>query len=200
MTNILLISDDKILRELYKGNHKALEQLFQLYYVLLCYEARKYIPEKYIVEELVNDVFLRLWENRETLSITSSLRGYLIRSIHNACLSHLRKNQVQIAELSDDCTGNSLLSIGESPLDYILSKELIEQIDNAIAELPPQYKRVFLLSRYEDKTYMEIADELNISVNTVKLYLKKALSKLRDNLYEFMHGPPLKSRLKYSLC
>ena len=57
MTNILLISDDKILRELYKGNHKALEQLFQLYYVLLCYEARKYIPEKYIVEELVNDVF-----------------------------------------------------------------------------------------------------------------------------------------------
>ena len=51
----------------------------------------------------------------------------------------------------------------------ILSKELIEQIDNAIAELPPQYKRVFLLSRYEDKTYMEIADELNISVNTEKL-------------------------------
>ena len=188
MTNILLVSDEKILREMYEGNHKALEQLFQLYYVLLCYEARKYIPEKYIVEELVNDVFLRLWENRETLSITSSLRGYLIRSIHNACLSHLRKNQVQIAELSDDCTGNSLLSIGESPLDYILSKELIEQIDNAIAELPPQYKRVFLLSRYEDKTYMEIADELNISVNTVKLYLKKALSKLRDNLYEFMHA------------
>ena len=55
-------------------------------------------------------------------------------------------------------------------------------------EVPSQYKRVFLLSRYEDKTYMEIADELNISVNTVKLYLKKALSKLRDNLYEFMHA------------
>ena len=82
--------------DLKKGNHKTFELLFKKYYVFLCYEARSYITEKYIIEEVVGDVFRWLWENRETLVITS-VRAYLVRAVHNACLSYLRQNQPEYA-------------------------------------------------------------------------------------------------------
>lgn len=173
--------------ELQKGNHKAFEILFRKYYVCLCYEARSYITEKYIIEELVGDVFGWLWENRETLVITISVRAYLIRATHNACLSYLRRNQIECIELDDDrADKNTLFSLDESPLDYVLSKELTERIGKAISELPPQYKKVFELSRYKNLTYAEISEEMGVSVNAVKLYQKKALAQLRMVLKDYL--------------
>ena len=165
--------------DLKKGNHKTFELLFKKYYVFLCYEARSYITEKYIIEEVVGDVFRWLWENRETLVITS-VRAYLVRAVHNACLSYLRQNQPEYVELDDTVVERStLFSLDESPLDYVLSRELIERVDKAVKELPSQYKRVFELSRYKNLTYAEISEEMGISINTVKLYQKKALAQLR---------------------
>ena len=115
-----------------------------------CYEARSYITEKHIIEEIVGDVFRWLWENRETLVITTSIRAYLVRAVHNACLSYLRRNQPEYIEIDDNIAErNTLFSLDESPLDYVLSKELIERVGKAVKELPPQYKRVFELSRYK---------------------------------------------------
>lgn len=173
--------------ELQKGNHKAFGILFKKYYVLLCYEARSYITEKHIIEEIVGDVFRWLWENRETLVITISIRSYLIRAVHNACLSYLRRNQPECIELDGNgAEKNTLLSLDESPLDYVLSKELIERVNKAVKELPPQYKRVFELSRYKNLTYAEISEEMGVSVNAVKLYQKKALAQLRQELKEYL--------------
>lgn len=171
-----------------QGNHKAFEILFRKYYVLLCYEARSYIVEKHIIEEIVGDVFRWLWENRETVVITTSVRAYLIRAVHNASLSYLRRNQLEYIELDDkEMTEKStLLSLDESPLDYVLSKELIERVDKAVKELPPQYKKVFELSRYKNLTYAEISEEMGVSVNAVKLYQKKALARLRLVLKEYL--------------
>lgn len=172
--------------ELQQGNHKAFEFLFRKYYVLLCYEARSYILEKHIVEELVGDVFRWLWENRDTLEITTSIRAYLIKATHNACLSYLRKNQLQYIELEEVKDKNTLFSLDESPLDYVLSRELIERVDKAVKELPPQYKKVFELSRYKNLTYAEISVEMGVSVNAVKLYQKKALAQLRLVLKDYL--------------
>lgn len=174
------------IRNLQQGSHRSFEQLFKKYYVCLCYEARSYIAEKYIIEELVGDVFQWLWENRETLVITTSIRAYLIRAVHNAALSYIRKNQLQYIGLEEVGSSNTLFSLEESPLDYILSKELIERIDRAVKELPPQYKRVFELSRYKNMTYIEISKEMGVSVNAVKLYQKKALAQLRLGLKEYL--------------
>ena len=172
--------------DLKKGNHKTFELLFKKYYVFLCYEARSYITEKYIIEEVVGDVFRWLWENRETLVITS-VRAYLVRAVHNACLSYLRQNQPEYVELDDTVVERStLFSLDESPLDYVLSRELIERVDKAVKELPSQYKRVFELSRYKNLTYAEISEETGISINTVKLYQKKALAQLRLVLKEYL--------------
>lgn len=172
---------------LQKGNHKTFEYLFKKYYVFLCYEARSYIREKHIIEELVGDVFRWLWENRETLVITTSIRAYLVRAVHNACLSYLRKNQPEYIELDDNVADkNTLFSLDESPLDYVLSRELIERVNKAVKELPPQYKKVFELSRYKNLTYAEISEEMGVSVNAVKLYQKKALAQLRMVLKDYL--------------
>ena len=81
---------------------------------------------------------------------------------------------------------STLFSLDESPLDYVLSRELIERVDKAVKELPSQYKRVFELSRYKNLTYAEISEEMGISINTVKLYQKKALAQLRLVLKEYL--------------
>lgn len=175
----------KVVSELQKGSHKAFEVLFREYYILLCYEARSYLSEKYLIEELVDDVFRWLWENRENLIITTSVRAYLIKAIHNACLSYLRQNIPEQVELEDSTTMNTLFAVGESPLDYVLSKELMERINQAVNDLPTQYKRVFELSRYQSLSYNEISTEMGISVNTVKLYQKKALARLRQELKDY---------------
>ena len=85
---------------------------------------------------------------------------------------------------------NTLFSLDESPLDYVLSKELIERVGKAVKELPPQYKRVFELSRYKNLTYAEISEEMGVSVNAVKLYQKKALAQLRQVLKEYLPASP----------
>lgn len=171
--------------ELQKEDNKAFDVLFRKYYVLLCYEARSYITEKQIIEELVGDVFRWLWENKETLTITISVRAYLIKAVHNACLSYLRKNQPLHIEIEGVNEKNTLYSLDESPLDYVLSQELIKHINKAVKNLPPQYKKVFELSQYKDLTYSQIAEEMGISVNAVKLYQKKALAKLRLELKDY---------------
>lgn len=174
------------LAELQQGDYKTFENLFRKYYVVLCYEARSYIVEKHIIEELVGDVFRWLWENRKTVIITTSIRAYLTRAVHNACLSYLRQNQPEYIELDNVTEKNTLFSLEESPLDYVLSKELIERVNKAVNELPPQYKRVFELSRYQNFTYAEISVEMGVSVNAVKLYQKKALAQLRLALREYL--------------
>ena len=79
-----------------------------------------------------------------------------------------------------------MFSLDESPLDYVLSRELTERVDKAVKELPPQYKKVFELSRYKNLTYAEISAEMGVSVNTVKLYQKKALAQLRLVLKDYL--------------
>lgn len=172
--------------ELQEGDTKTFEKLFRKYYLLLCYEARFYIPEKHIVPELVGDVFCWLWQNRETLCITTSLRAYLVRAVKHACLSYLRRNEPEYIELdAQEMNRNHLFSPEASPLDYVLSKELAERVNKAVDELPPQYKRVFVLSRYQNLSYAEISLEMGVSLNTVKLYQKKALARLRQVLQEY---------------
>lgn len=176
---------DEVVSELQKGSHKAFEVLFREYYVLLCYEARSFLSEKYIIEELVDDVFRWLWENRKNLIITTSVRAYLIKSIHNACLSYLRQNIPKQVVIEDFTDMNTLFYLGESPLDYVISKELMERINQAVSDLPTQYRRVFELNRYQNLSYNEIAVEMGVSVNTVKLYQKKALARLRQELKDY---------------
>lgn len=184
------LSNEEIIRELKAGNHLVFEQVFKKYYATLCFEARGYLGEKHLVEEVVCDVFTRVWQNRETMYIKTSLREYLIKAVHNTCIDYYRHLKAQDKlkqgfELKHELTV-TLKDVGENPLDYIISQELEARINKAIDLLPEQYKKTFTLSRFHDLTYDEIAIEMGISVNSVKTNIKNALSKLRENLGEFL--------------
>lgn len=184
-------SIDEINDALSAGNSAVFEKVFKKYYVMLCYEANEYVKDSFLAEEIVDDVFCKIWENRSTIVIKTSFREYLIRSVHHKSISYLRKGKNE-KDLVDWIEENkteryNLISLGETPLDYIISEELEEKIDSAIDLLPDQYRKAFVLSRRESLKYEEIAEKMDISVNAVKLYIKKALSSLRENLKEYLY-------------
>ncbi|NWJ53097.1 MAG: RNA polymerase sigma-70 factor [Bacteroidetes bacterium] len=184
-------SIDEINDALSTGNSAIFEKVFKKYYVMLCYEANEYVKDSYLAEEIVDDVFCKIWENRSTIAIKTSFREYLIQSVHYKSISYLRKGKNE-KDLVDWIEENkteryNLISLGETPLDYIISEELEEKIDSAIDLLPDQYRKAFVLSRRESLKYEEIAEKMDISVNTVKLYIKKALSSLREDLKDYLY-------------
>jgi len=177
---------EAVVQAIKMGNVKQFEQVFKEFYGLLCYEARGYMKTNYLVEEIVCDVFTRLWLNRENLEIQSSLRDYLIKSVHNNCIDYYRHQKVQEKVMKQIDTEQknqlTLLDLGEDPADYILTEELEIKIHKAIDSLPEQYKRTFKLSRFGQLTYEQVATEMGISVNSVKTNIKKALAILRKEL------------------
>ncbi len=183
-------SNEEIIRELKAGNHLVFEQVFKKYYATLCFEARGYLGAKHLVEEVVCDVFTRVWQNREALYIKTSLREYLMKAVHNTCIDYYRhlKAQDRLKQGFEEKQeiAVTLKDLGEDPLHYMLTQELEVRINKAIESLPEQYKKTFTLSRFYDLTYDEIAAEMGISVNSVKTNIKNALSKLRESLGEFL--------------
>lgn len=172
------------------GDRKVFEKVFKEYFPLLLFEARGYIWSYDLAGEIVSDVFTRIWTNREKLEIKTSLRDYLIKAVHNTCIDYYRQLKRKETLFSDtDSTEQAkftLADLGQSPLDYILTKELEEKINNAIAALPPQYRRTFMLSRFKNLSYDEIAREMGLSVNTVKTNMKNALAALRNELKDIV--------------
>jgi RNA polymerase sigma-70 factor, ECF subfamily len=184
------LSVENVIDELKSGNQRVFEEIFKKYYSLLCYEARGYIQSNDLIEEIVCDIFTRIWQNREKLTIRNSLREYLIKAVHNNCIDYYRQLKRQ-----DNLKANfeakeqlfyTLTDLGETPLDYILTQELEEKIQIAIESLPPQYKETFKLSRFHDLTYEEIATKMQISINSVKTNIKNALAILRKELNNFL--------------
>jgi RNA polymerase sigma-70 factor (ECF subfamily) len=170
---------------------QAYEELFNEYYKFLCSYAFGLTKERHIAEEIVEDFFVDLWNNRQKIKITTSIRSYFVVSIHNRSLNYLQREKPKfissydIANLIDNegSIGNRLIDI-EVP--SLLTNELENVLLQAIDKLPHNCKEIFTLSRFSNLSYEEIAGKLNISSNTVKTQIKIALTKLRDNLKEYL--------------
>ena len=162
------------------------EKLFFQYYSVLCRIAHGYVYSSAVVEEIVSDVFVRLWNNRSTIIITSSIKDYLFKSVQNSCIDNLRaeKKQRQQTTYIDDneisCT--TLADLGENPLDYLVSNETEQRILKAIDELPERYQQTFKLRIFDELSYEEIAAKMGVTKNTVKSNLREARLELREKL------------------
>jgi RNA polymerase sigma-70 factor (family 1) len=180
----------ELIRGLKAGNKNAFDEIFKKYYKWLCFEARGYFKNNYLVEEIVCDVFANVWQNRDRLDITASLREYLIKAVRNNCINYYRMQKVQEKlkqEVDEDQKkAYSLMDIGQDPLEYTITNELEKYLSEAIESLPTRYKQAFKLSRFDDMTYEEIAVEMGISINGVKMDIKKALEHLREKLAEYL--------------
>ena len=179
------------IQRLKNGDENAYGSLYQQHYALLCHFATFYLHDKFTAETVVEDVIFHLWTNRDNLTINTSLRNYLTRAVRNKCLDYLKLKRPQseqaMSTLSDGLNYyiDSQMAT-DSPFGALLSKELEEEISNAISSLPKECQTVFLKSRMENKKNQEIADELGISINTVKYHLKNALKFLREKLEKYL--------------
>jgi RNA polymerase sigma-70 factor, ECF subfamily len=168
------------------GHENAYKYLYDEYYYKLCSLANLYVQDSFVSENIVGDLILHLWENREQFEIHDSLNAYLFTSVRNRCYNYLSQAHVQressITQLKEDSLILSLHSDTDLPIGILIEKELQNAVELAVNRLPEQTKKVFELKRYVDLSYEEISIQLNISTNTVKYHIKNALRILREEL------------------
>ena len=134
---------------------------------------------------MVQQVFYKIWEQRERLNIQSSLKAYLYRSVHNLCINHLTHQKIRATHQS-----YTMQYISQQEEDAAARKvqqsELEKNISKALNELPEQCRTIFQMSRFEELKYQEIADRLGLSVKTVENQMGKALKLLRVKLVHYL--------------
>jgi len=180
-----LLTDEKdIVHQLNQGNTNVFEELFRTYYARLCGYALKYVWDKDQAEDIVQELFYAIWNKREAVVIKVSVEAYLFRSVRNSCLNYLK--HLKVRDAHSEYATESSPSLSESSHELMEFLELQENIDAMVDLLPPERKKIFLLSRMEGLKYKDIAMQLDISVKTVEAQMGKALSFLREKLTEYL--------------
>jgi len=158
--------------------------LFRSHFAGLCYFAQKYVKDFESAKEIVQDAFISLWEKRETIDMERPVKSYLTMIIHNKCTNYLRDNRKFDQYILNI---ENLIDIPEyESSDSMVADELKTKIDMAISELPEKCREIFLMNRYENFKYQEIAGKLQISVKTVETQMSKALQHMRFRLAEYI--------------
>ncbi|MBC7892543.1 MAG: RNA polymerase sigma-70 factor [Sphingobacteriaceae bacterium] len=151
--------------------------LYRRYYGPLCSHATRLVYARDVAEDLVTELFVRLWQQQDYQRVTGSFRAYLFTAVRNRAINYLRWEQGHTERLDVTAPDNQLPGpLADDPLAF---EELAQQVHQAVGTLPPQCRNVFLLSRFEGKKNREIADELRISLKTVEGHLTKALAQVR---------------------
>jgi RNA polymerase sigma-70 factor (ECF subfamily) len=170
--------------ELKTGNVNVYESLFRQLYEPLCQYAYAILHNSDDAEDMVQSTFCKLWEQREKVDIQTTVKTYLYKMVHNACLNRIKQTQVRSEHHADMAYGSALAyNDVENTLYY---NELNLQIESAVASLPQRCREVFLLSRMQNLSYAEIAQQLQISRNTVETQMVKALKILRLKLKDYL--------------
>lgn len=159
------------------------EQSFRDYFQPLYAYACMLLKQEEEAEEVVQGVFLKLWEKREQITISISLKAYLYQMVYRDCMNHIRHEKVKMKHQQYQQYEIQRHGMGEDPGH---DEELMEQLKKALVKLPEKCRKVFLLSRYESLKYQEIADRMGISVKTVETHMGKALRHLRSELADFL--------------
>ena len=180
-------TEGDLLDGLKRGDNKAYKCLFEKHFAILCGIAYQYVGDTFLAKSIVSDVILHLWEIRDRLSIEGSLRKYLVISVRNKCLDYLKSERFQkeVSFSSEECE-NKVWESDNYPLGRLLENELEQKINAALNNLPPECRRVFFKSRFENKKYEMISEELGISVSTVKYHMKNAIRLLYKEVGKYL--------------
>lgn len=160
------------------------ERLFKTYFKQLHAYAFTMLRDEADAEEMVQQVFFKLWERNETLSVSGAAGAYLYRAVHNESLNFIKHRKVKSSHQLH--VAYSMKNEVEHPAKKIIAGELEKKIHAALEELPEQCRSIFQLSRFEELKYREIAGKLGISVKTVENQMGKALKLLRLKLADFL--------------
>ena len=172
-----MLEDIIHLKRLKEGDSRSFDFLFNKYYKDLVLFSCVFLKEQNSSEDIVQDIFFRLWENRENLTIESSLKAYLLTAVRNSCFEELRHREV--VRIHQNYVMGSLDLIDYNTEHYLLYSDLNDHLQEAIKKLPEDMRTIF------EMKYREIAEELNVSVRTVESKISKSLEFLRKHLSGF---------------
>lgn len=181
-----ILTDAELARRMRLGDEKALEAIFRAHYQGLVGFVRRYVKTTEIAEELVQDLFLKLWSRRGSLGEIDSLKTYLFRAARNTALNHLRRRKLE-QEWVEKEQGAGSEEPGQEGDEPVTESELAAAVRAAVDRLPPRCREVFMLSRDSGLTYGEIAKALGISIKTVETQMGRALKALRESLKESLN-------------
>ncbi|MGQ9620053.1 MAG: RNA polymerase sigma-70 factor [Bacteroidales bacterium] len=173
--------DREIIRRIRQGDIREFETLFRSSYISMVKYAGTMVKDQDSAEEIVQDLFFKIWKDRQKLKIKSSLTGYLFRAVHNRCIhyiSHLKVVEKHSREMSS-VNFNMLSAEADQEINY---RELQDKIASVLEKLPERCSRIFCMNRFEGLKYSEIAEKLSISVKTVETCMGKALKEFRKTL------------------
>ncbi|NEU10158.1 RNA polymerase sigma-70 factor [Flavihumibacter sp. R14] len=165
--------DDHAFEELFKAHFKALHS----YASVMLYQDSH-------AEEIVQSMFVRLWEKRALLDVQISIKAYLYKCVHNDCLNYLKHHKIKTKY--QDHAALTMNDQIENTSDKLVLGELQDRLQAALNELPEQCRTIFQMSRFEELKYREIAEALGISIKTVENQMGKALRILRVKLVDFL--------------
>ena len=172
--------DHLLNRVLNQDDYGAFEKLFVLGYSPLRSFCKKFVHVNEVAEELVSEVFFKIWNNRKAIVIASSPKSYLYTAVRNISFDHLRKEKKYSLTSLDDAV--TMPSDYFDPQRHSELEELQMKIEAAVAKLPKQCRTVFLMSREQGLRYNEIAEKLQLSIKTIETQMGRALKSLRKSL------------------
>lgn len=180
MTNL----NNHLLSKLKAGNKNTFQELFEEYYTSMYFYACKFVDED-LARDLVHDVFMIFWQNKESITIKSSLSAYLFRMVRNKCLKEIERQKVR-----DNYSTESLhldeLAYYNDGIKSIIQLELEEKLKEALDKMPDGCRQVFVMSRFNGLKNKEIAEQLGVSVKAVEKQITKALKILKLELKEYL--------------
>jgi RNA polymerase sigma-70 factor (family 1) len=176
------LQDIELLKRHQEGDSFAYDVIFKRYYKELFNYANKNVKDTFIAEELTMDVMLSLWKKQGNIEVSLNLKPYLYRCIKNALYNHFRKNIVSTVFLNEDMEHHHVQTRPAD--DAVIYSELEKIYHQKLNELSPARRKVYQMSREENKTYAEIAKDMDLSINTVENYMVAALSFFRKHLKE----------------
>jgi RNA polymerase sigma-70 factor (ECF subfamily) len=176
------VEEKQVITQVVTGDLKTFEMVFRDYYKPLVRYGNTFLRDSDETEDVVQQVFVSLWEKRTQIDIHTSIRAVLYKSVQNACLNkikHLKVRDTYAEEMK-------AVAIPEETSDPVQVNELNERIQQAMESMPEQCGRIFKMSRFEQLRYQEIADQLGLSVKTVENQMGKALKIVREELKDYL--------------
>ncbi len=173
MKYILNITDEQLLNRIKQNDEVALELLFRRYFKNLCFFANRLLMEHQLAEEVVSDIFLNIWLKRGQIKINSSFKAYLYKAVKNQSINYLQKRKINIESL--EVVDKEGLVSSLSPEHFLRYNQLDEEIKSLIKELPEKRRLIFRMNRIDGLSYSEIAEILEISINTVQNQMVNAV-------------------------
>ena len=188
---IPFMEDLELINRIKHNDKKAFEIIFREYFQVLHEYAIFYVGNSQFAEDIVQDVFLKIWDSRHKLAIHSSFKGYLFRSIHNNCIQYLRHKAVEQnhhtihkAKLEEAVLMNRLFF--ETGLTKLFENDIESLVDKGINELPQKTREIYILSRHRHLKNSEIAKKIQITEKSVEYHITRALESLRKYLKGYL--------------